>query len=97
MTQEQGRGQEDDTDTTDPDGIGSETQGTGSSELSTTVKREFIVQVFLLNLALLGIALGAMLLYFREWVDMGSGLVIIGLVALLAQYRRYRQRPPNSE
>ena len=62
---------------------------------STELKREFLVQVLLLNLAILAVALGAMLLYFRWWTDMGAGLIVIGLVALLAQLRRYRERPPN--
>lgn len=66
----------------------------GPSE-TTEIKREFLVQVVLLNLAILALALGAMLLYFRWWTDMGAGLVIIGLVALLAQLRRYRENPPN--
>lgn len=87
----------DERDTPDPEEIGSKEPGSASVDLSTTVKREFVVQVILLNLALLAIALGAMLYYFRGWADMGFGLVIIGLVSLLAQYRRYRQRPPHSE
>lgn len=62
---------------------------------STELKREFLVQVVLLNLAILAVALGAMLLYFRWWTDMGAGLIVIGLVSLLAQLRRYRERPPN--
>lgn len=64
-----------------------------TTDLPVEVKREFLVQVLLLNLGLLAIAVGAMLLYFRWWLDLGGGLIVIGLVAILLTYRRYVDRP----
>jgi hypothetical protein len=64
-----------------------------TTDLPIEVKREFLVQVLLLNLGLLAIAVGAMLLYFRWWLDLGGGLIVIGLVAILLTYRRYVDRP----
>lgn len=82
-------------DGTEAGSPGSDSPIADTSDLRTEVKREFLIQVVLLNLGLLALALGLLVLYFYEWIDMGSGLVIIGLVAILATYRRYRQRPPN--
>lgn len=67
----------------------------GSSDLRTAVKREFIVQVTLLNLGILAVGLGTMLFYFRGLVVVGAGLIGGGLVAMGLTYRRYRTRPPN--
>ena len=64
-----------------------------TTDLPVEVKREFLVQVLLLNFGLLAIAVGSMLLYFRWWLDLGGGLIVIGLVAILLTYRRYVDRP----
>lgn len=67
----------------------------GDAALRTAVKREFIVQVILLNLGILAVGLGSMLFYFRGLLAVGAGLIGGGLVVIGLAYRRYRTRPPN--
>lgn len=85
------------TEDVDP-GTTDQTGGPGDNQTHPRkeVAREFVIQVLLLNLGLLAIALGLMLLYFRWWVDMGSGLIVVGLLAFLETVRRYRQKPPET-
>lgn len=86
------------TEGVDPESAGvPESPRNGPSKPRKEVAREFVIQVMLLNLGLLAVALGLMLLYFRWWVDMGSGLIVLGLLALLGALRRYKQKPPNSD
>lgn len=86
------------TEGADPETAGvPESPGSGRSHPRKEVAREFVIQVMLLNLGLLAVALGLMLLYFRWWVDLGSGLIVLGLLALLETYRRYRQKAPSPD
>jgi hypothetical protein len=55
------------------------------------VQNAFWKAVLLANVALLGISLGAMLLYFRADWDFGGGALVVGLVALALTYRTYHQ------
>ncbi len=85
------------TEEVDPETVGvPDSPGGGRSEPRKEVAREFVIQVMLLNTGLLAVALGLMLLYFRWWVDMGSGLIVLGLLALLEAFRRYKQKAPRT-
>ena len=64
--------------------------------MDTEVKREFLVQAFLLNLGILTLSVGLMVLYFLDRFDAGVGLLLIGVVSLLATARRYRSKAPGS-
>lgn len=79
------------------DGESQEEEGPADGEeLPKEIKREFVVQVILLNIALFALGLGVMLLYFRRDLQMGGGLVLIGLFSLLATWRRYKLRAPSA-
>ncbi|MFB6153270.1 MAG: hypothetical protein ABEJ27_03360 [Halodesulfurarchaeum sp.] len=67
--------------------------GRKASTLPPSVKRAFIVQVLLLNVGLLALALGAMLVYFRENPPAGGILLTIGIITLGSVAYRYRTRP----
>ena len=64
--------------------------------LDTAIKREFLVQAFLLNLGILTLCVGVMVLYFLDRFDAGAGLLIVGTFSLLATARRYRSKAPSS-
>lgn len=66
------------------------------TELDTAIRREFLVQAFLLNLGILALSVGVMVIYFLDRFDAGIGLLLIGLVCLLATARRYRSNAPSS-
>ena len=59
------------------------------SDLHPDTARAFIVCVILANAALLLVSLGAMLAYFRGMVQIGGGMILLGLFAGLRTYMQY--------
>lgn len=79
----------DDEDDEDGEGEGEE------ATIDPWVKRQFFKLVILLNLGLLGAALGAMFLYFRGDVVIGAVFGVPGVAVLayaLVDYRRVKKR-----
>lgn len=70
-------------------------RNSGKEDVPIEIKREFLIQVVLLNIALFAFALGVMILYFRNTPEMGGGLVLVGVAAFLMTYRRYRRYAPG--
>lgn len=52
--------------------------------------RAFWGAVVMVNVGLFCVAIGPMLVYFRDQVAVGGGLVLVGLVAFAQAYRTYR-------
>lgn len=55
------------------------------------VQNRFWAAVLFANVGLMGVSLGAMLLYFRADWDFGGGALVVGIVALLMTYHQYYQ------
>lgn len=64
---------------------------TSAVEVSTEVATAFWSVVVLVNVGLFGASLGLMLVYFRNDLELGGGLLLLGAFALVHAYRRYRQ------
>lgn len=59
------------------------------NQIPDELARTFWALVFLSNVALFGVSLGAMMWYFWGWSQRGGGLLLIGLFAAAAGARRY--------
>ncbi|MFB6113022.1 MAG: hypothetical protein ABEJ58_02825 [Halodesulfurarchaeum sp.] len=67
-----------------------------SGEAEVALKREFLVQVLLLNVGLFGLAVGSLVLVQSHRIEMGCGLLLVGVFSTLATIRRYRKLDPGS-
>ena len=62
----------------------------GDVELSADLVKAFWAAVLFTNVGLLGVALGPMLVFFEGRTDVGGAAFLIGVLALVFAYRRYR-------
>ncbi|MFD1512289.1 DUF7322 domain-containing protein [Halomarina rubra] len=67
------------------------------SDVSDGLFKAFWGSVVFLNVALLGLSLGAMLLYFRGDVWFGGGSLLVGAVGAVFAYRYYAMYDPEEE
>jgi len=58
-------------------------------DVPSDVANAFWAAVIFANVGLLGVSLGPMLWYFEGMVQLGGGILLVGLVALGMTYRRY--------
>ena len=77
----------------DPTPDGSAEQGV-EADLSSELRREFLLQAGGLNLGLLATTLGALVLGFREATAVGVGLVLVGAGVLSLTAWRYVRHAP---
>jgi hypothetical protein len=59
------------------------------TEVDDELFRAFWGSVVMLNVALMGVSLGAMFLYFRGNLRLGGGAMVVGVVAAVFTYRYY--------
>ncbi|GAA0660366.1 hypothetical protein ACFQDG_15720 [Natronoarchaeum mannanilyticum] len=62
-----------------------------ASEASEELQKMFWSVVVLLNLAILAASLGVMYIIFRGRLQLGGGLILVGLLGGLHAYRIYRR------
>jgi len=79
----------------DPDSLGPDAPAPppvtdyANKDVPTDVANAFWAAVLFANVGLIGVTLGPMLWYFRGWTDVGGGLTLTGVLAILMTYRRY--------
>lgn len=66
------------------------TQSYADRDAPPELKRAFWTTVLLFNVALLAVSLGLMLVGFQQRFLFGGGLVLVGLVAFVRGWLRYR-------
>jgi hypothetical protein len=82
----------------DPDSLGPDVPGVSrtdelvraGNQAPKEVQNAFWAAVLFANVGVMGVSLGAMLLYFRGDLRFGGGAFVVGVVGLAMTYRRYR-------
>jgi hypothetical protein len=73
-----------------PDGPRIPTPDVDPADVDPELRATFWRSVVLANVALMGLALGAMLVAFRGWWTAGAASVAVGLLASVRLYQVYR-------
>ncbi|MFW6385401.1 MAG: DUF7322 domain-containing protein [Halodesulfurarchaeum sp.] len=67
-----------------------------TATLDADVRKEFLVEVVLLNAGILALGVGTMILFFDVSIEGGIALLLIGVVSVTATIWRYRNNAPGS-
>jgi hypothetical protein len=84
----------------DPDSLGPPTPTPSEADYQSDVAGLFVKLVVVFNVALLALALGPMLAYFRGQVDLGARIFLVGVVAFsygTYEYVKFTRRETDDE